>query len=163
MPDIKYPYLPVGRIIEYVPEDNIYMAEAKALAMKFRGQLLQPNGVILVKDDQVIGRGSIGMNYHAEKGCERIRLNMPTGVGYDLCPGCSYENHGEANAIKDAKQHGFEASGADLYLWGHWWACEPCWNAVIAAGIENVYLLEGSERLFNKNDPGNILGRQFDG
>src|SRR3989344_441935 len=59
-------------------------------------------------------------------------------------------------------KNGHETIGADLYLWGHWWACQPCWNAIIEAGIENVYLLKDSERLFNKASPDNIIGRQFD-
>lgn len=50
----------------------------------------------------------------------------------------------------------------DLYLWGHWWFCEPCWNAMIEAGIRDVYLLENSEVLFNKAHPENIIGRQFE-
>jgi deoxycytidylate deaminase len=159
---IKYPYIPSGKSISYVSADSPFMAEAKGLALKYRGQLVQPNGVVLVKNGEIIGRGSIGMNYHYEKGCERIKHNMPTGVGYDLCPGCSDQNHGEANAIKDAAAQGHNPKGAELYLWGHWWCCEPCWDKMIAAGIANVYLLEHSEVLFNKSDPGNILGRQFD-
>ena len=58
-------------------------------------------------------------------------------------------------------KNGHDTVGADLYLWGHWWACAPCWNAIIESGIENVYLLEGSERLFNKAHHGNVIGRQF--
>ena len=61
----------------------------------------------------------------------------------------------------DAMKNGHDTVGADLYLWGHWWACAPCWNAIIESGIENVYLLEGSERLFNKAHHGNVIGRQF--
>lgn len=158
---IKYPYLPLGRIIQYVPTLNEYMSAAQDVAREFRGELQQPNGVVVVKEGVIIGRGSIGMNYHFENGCERIKHNMPTGVGYDLCPGCSYENHGEANAIKDVAAHGKDAHDADLYLWGHWWCCEPCWKKMIDAGISNVYLLEGSEELFNKSSPNNIVGKDF--
>ncbi len=32
---------------------------------------------------------------------------------------------------------------------------------MIEAGIQNVYLLEGSERMFDKNHAENIIGRQF--
>lgn len=34
--------------------------------------------------------------------------------------------------------------------------CEPYWNAMITAGISDVYLLEDSEVLFNKAHPANI-------
>ena len=158
---ISYPYLPKSREICYVPADNRFMLEAQALAEYYRGQLKQPNGVVIAKDKTVIGLGSIGMNYHRTNGCDRIKHNVPTGVGYDLCPGCSYENHGEVTAIKDAQAQGHDPSGADLFLWGHWWCCEPCWKAMIAAGIKDVYLLENSEVLFNKENPGNIIGKQF--
>jgi hypothetical protein len=33
---------------------------------------------------------------------------------------------------------------------------------MIAAGIRDVYLMEGSERLFNKAHPDNVIGRQFE-
>jgi len=33
---------------------------------------------------------------------------------------------------------------------------------MIEAGIGDVYLLEGSEALFNKNHPQNIVGKQFE-
>jgi deoxycytidylate deaminase len=47
-------------------------------------------------------------------------------------------------------------------MWGHWWCCKPCWDNMIAAGIKNVYVIEGSEILFNKKDSSNIIGHQFD-
>ena len=89
-------------------------------------------------------------------------MNVPTGTGYELCEGCSYKYHSEATAIHDAQERGEDTRDADVYLWGHWWCCKPCWKAMIEAGIKNVYLLEGSERLFNKEVPGNVIGRQFE-
>ncbi|HEX9804528.1 MAG TPA: deaminase [Candidatus Dojkabacteria bacterium] len=157
MKKIDYPYLPEGREIKYVPEDNEFMSEAKNIALQYKGALMQPGGVVVVKDKRIIGRGSVGMNYHSKHGCERIKLNFPTGVGYDKCPGCSPENHSEANAIKDAIKNGFDAKGADLYLWGHWWFCKDCWDKMIGAGIKNTFLLKNSEILFNKSHPGNII------
>ena len=58
-------------------------------------------------------------------------------------------------------ESGHNTKGADLYLWGHWWCCESCWNVMISAGIRNVYLLENSEILFNKANADNIVGHQF--
>lgn len=158
---IEYPYIPEGRIIEYVGMDNPFMQAARDLAREFRGALKQPNGVVLVKNGEIIGRGSIGMGYHASNGCERIKHNMPTGQGYDLCPGCAYTNHGEATAVRDAEGRGVDTNGSDAYLWGHWWCCEPCWKAMIDGGLEHVYLLEGSEVFFNSKDPNNKIGQDF--
>jgi len=44
----------------------------------------------------------------------------------------------------------------DLYLWGHWWCCESCWNKMIEINIRNIYLLKDSEILFNTNNSKNI-------
>ena len=161
MTAIKYPYLPEGRTIKYVPMTNKYMLVARKLAKKFRSNLTQPGAAIIVKDGTVLSMGSIGNNAAHIKGCERVRLNMPTGQGYELCKGCHAENHSERQAVFEAEKAGYEVQGADLYLWGHWWCCEPCWKAMNEAGIRDVYLLDGSERLFNKAHPDNVIGRQF--
>lgn len=116
-------------------------------------------GAVLVKDGEVIGSGANGSDYHLKFECERVKQGIPTGQGYELCEGCHPKNHAEARATRDAAANGTSTGGADLYLWGHWWACESCWNAIQESGIGNVYLLEGSDRLFNKSDPENILGR----
>lgn len=159
---IKYPYLPEGWTIRYVPADNEYMAAAKAFAAAESKDKVMPGAAVLVKDGRIIGRGANGSDYHEKHGCERIRQGIPTGQGYELCEGCHPRNHSEPSAIADARARGEDTLGADLYLWGHWWFCEPCWTAMIAAGIRDVYLLEGSEILFNKAHPENIIGRQFE-
>ena len=158
---IQYPYLPAGRTILYVPASNEFMAATKEFARK-NNTVKHVGAAVVVRDGRIIGRGSIGAGFHgAQGGCIREKMNVPTGTRYDLCKGCSHENHSEASAIRDAKEHNEDTHGADLYLWGHWWCCEPCWRAMLEAGISNVYLLEGSERLFNKNHPDNIIGSQF--
>lgn len=159
---IEYPYLPKGYKILYVPIDNEYIKQAKRFAKENSLDKVMPNSSVIVKDGVVIGLGANGSDYHEKHGCYRVKNKIPTGQGYELCEGCSSNNHGEANAIKDATYKGNNMSGADLYLWGHWWCCEPCWNKMISAGIKNVYLLEGSEILFNKNHPDNVIGHQFD-
>ena len=121
-----------------------------------------PGAAVLVKDGRMIGRGANGSDYHELHGCERVKQGIPTGQGYELCEGCHPKNHSEPTAIANAEAHGEDTEAADLYLWGHWWFCEPCWNAIIAAGIREVYLLEGSEVFFNKAHPENIIGRQFE-
>ncbi len=157
---IAYPYIPAGKTILYVGEDNKLMAAAKEFA-RANNTVKHIGGAVIVKNGRIIGRGSNGAGYHKAHGCMREKMNVPTGTRYDLCKGCSYEFHSEASAIRDAKESGEDTRGSDLYLWGHWWACEPCWKAMAEAGIAHVYLLEGSERLFNKNHPDNIIDRQF--
>lgn len=159
---IEYPYLPEGRSILYVPDDNIYIQEAKKFAKENSLDKMMPNSSVIVKDNKIIGIGVNGSDYHEKHGCYRVKNNIPSGQGYELCDGCSPINHGEAKAIKNAVDNGNDTNGADLYLWGHWWCCEPCWSAMTKAGIKDVYLLEGSEVLFNKNNPDNVVGHQFE-
>jgi deoxycytidylate deaminase len=156
-----YPYMPAGRTIEYVPADNPYMQAAKEFAREGSLDDTMPNASVVVKDGEIIGQGANGSDYHKTHECERIKRGIPTGQGYELCEGCSPHNHSEQKAVANARERGADTSGADLYLWGHWWCCQPCWDVMTAAGIARVFLLEGSEKLFNKSDPDNIIGKQF--
>lgn len=158
---IKYPYAHPSGTIGYVPADNIYMAAAREVARKGSLDKTMPTGTVLVKGGMIIGRGANGSTYHDEYGCERVRQNIPTGQRYELCEGCSQKNHSEPKAIADAKNAGHKIDGAEAYLWGHWWACGPCWKALINNGVTKLYLLKNSEDLFNKLSSKNIVGKQF--
>lgn len=113
-------------------------------------------GAVVVVDGVIVAQGANGSDYHKTHECERVKQGIPTGQGYELCEGCHPKNHAERRAITRALE---KAQGADLYLWGHWWACEPCWQAMLDAGIREVYLHEDSRVLFDKANPDNILGR----
>ncbi len=159
---INYPYLPEGRTIQYVPESNPFMIEAKEFARGHSLDKVMPTGSVLIKNNEVIGRAANGSSYHETHVCERVKQGIPTGQRYDLCEGCHPKNHSETGAILDAKNCGHDTDGTDLYLWGHWWCCALCWENIIKAGVWNVYLMETSEILFNKEHQGNIVGRQFE-
>jgi deoxycytidylate deaminase len=141
MTKIKLPYIPDQRSVNYVDISNNYMKMAKNLALSLNTNLQKPSAAVIVKDQNVIGKGSICENYHQENGCKRVELDMPTGEGYELCPGCNPDNHSEANAIKDAKSNSNNIKDANLYLWGHWWFCKDCWDKMIKEGIKNTYLV----------------------
>lgn len=156
---IEYPESPPeGRVYQYVSADNPHMQEARAFALSHSLDEKVKTGSVVVKDGVIIGRGSNGSDYHKAKPCRRVELGIPTGQRYEECEGCHPKNHSEPRAISDAQSHGKDTIGADLYLWGHWWCCTPCWHAIITGGIANVYLLEGSEILFDREKEGNILG-----
>ena len=138
------------------------MARAKEVARTMSLDKAMPGGAVVVKNGIVIGEGANGSDYHEKHPCERVLRNVPSGQGYELCDGCHPKNHSEPSAIRDAEQKGHNTDDADLYLWGHWWCCEPCWSSMMVAGIKDVYLLEESEILFDKNHPDNIVGRQFE-
>lgn len=157
----KYPYLPDNKEILYVSNDNPFINQAKEYARLYSLDKTMPTGAVLVKNDCIISFGANGSNYHEEYGCFRVKNNIPTGQGYELCEGCSPVNHAEAKAITAAHDLHIDIVDADLYLWGHYWCCKPCWDIMIHAGINNVYLLDKSEIFFDKNHPDNLVGKQF--
>ena len=146
----QLPYIPEGRDILYVKSDHAFMTLAKNVAKQGSLDALHPTGAVLVLDGTPIGAGANGSAFHTRFGCVRKFLGVPTGKGYALCCGCSPKNHAEQKAIQDALKKGHNPAGADLYLWGHWWCCSSCWDAMIKAGIKNVYLPEGAYESFGK-------------
>lgn len=145
MPGIVYPYLPSGREILYVPEDDVCMFIAKEASVA-SGCVKQPTGAAVVGWNSVIGVGS-----NAGRRVEECpRWGSPTGENYGPCKTvCRQESHAEVSALRDALNKGHMVSGADLYLYGHWWCCKDCWDKMIAAGIRRVYLAERSWEIFN--------------
>ena len=151
----KLPYLPEGRTILYVGEENTFLQMAKEAAEELSLDPEHPTGAVVVKNGIMLGQGANGSTYHQEHGCERKKQGIPTGQQYELCPGCDPANHAERRAIEDVRAregaHATELlSGADLYLWGHWWCCQWCWEAMIEANIRNVYLLSGAKEQFGQ-------------
>jgi len=159
---VSYPYLPVGQHFLYVSASDPFMLAAKEYARAHSLDQVMPTGAVIVKDGKVIGAGANGSNYHDSNGCERVRQNIPTGEGYELCEGCHPRNHAEVKAVADARERGEDTTGAKLFLWGHWWACKSCWSVALEAGISEIVLQDNSEVLFNKLHPDNIVGHQFD-
>lgn len=173
--DVKndFPYLPEGREILFVPGNNQFMIEAKEQARKNSTDTLQPTGAVIVADGKIIGGGAnhtlagkikTYRDLHQKGLCVRKIFNIPSGHGYWTCPGCvTNRNHAEGTAVRDAIKNvgADQVVGADLYLWGHWWCCETCWNAIVEAGIKNVYLLDESRELFDRASEKNIIGKQF--
>jgi deoxycytidylate deaminase len=157
MTDI-YPYLPEGRKFIYVPITDPFMAETKRSALELSTDSKQPTGAVIVKEGKVLGVGANQSRLRTtwahelhNKFCIRKLLHIKSGTKYYLCPGCASSHmHAEPQAIKAAQQEHGDISGADLYHWGHWWCCKPCWDAMIAAGIRDVYLVDGATELFKR-------------
>ncbi len=160
MVDIKYPHIPSGRKIKYVSLSNEFMARAREICLS-SGCIKQPTGAVVVKEGIIIGTGSnAGIK---NEFCPR--WGSLTGQNYGPCKDvCFQEGHAEIMAIADAEKNGYNIEGADIYLYGHWWCCENCWNAMTGAGIKDVYLLEKSWVLFNpeKNPEMKDWGRPRD-
>jgi deoxycytidylate deaminase len=148
---LELPYLPPNRRILYVSLENQFMQAAKDTAENFSLDPSHPTGAVIVYNNQIIGRGANGSTWHEKNGCARKQKNIPTGQGYDLCEGCHPKNHAEQKAIIDASEK-FSANidKSDIYLWGHWWCCQSCWQKMIESGINNIYLVESADKLFKK-------------
>ena len=150
--NIKYPYLPEGREIKYVPEGNVFMLEAKEAREELAGDPSYPVGSVLVKDGKVIARAGNGYNRGRQVHvCPRLVLESPTGTGYDLCDLHLHPGHSEQMVIDEAVKAGYDPAGADLYLYGHWWACEPCWTKMIEAGIRDFYVVDDAHTRFHRD------------
>ncbi|MEK7574951.1 MAG: deaminase [Patescibacteria group bacterium] len=165
---IQYPYLPEGRTIKYVPAHDRFMRAAEDACRELSTDHNHPTSAVLVKNGMVIGRAANQsalkneklIKLHREGFCIRRLLKIPSGQKYWLCPGCaSSRNHAETLVMKLTKKQGIDTRGADIYHWGHWWCCKPCWDSMIAGGVRDVYLLDESEKLFNPKSPDNILGK----
>jgi deoxycytidylate deaminase len=142
---IVYPYLPEGKSIKYVNLDNEFMKAAHE-NLDHQGCVKHPTSAVVVKNGKIIGQGTNAGKY--VEVCPR--WGSPTGKNYGPCKKvCKQDGHAEVTSVANAKKSGHETHGADLYLYGHWWCCEKCWNVMIEAGIENVYLLDKSWKLFN--------------
>ena len=147
---MKLPYLPPNRVILYVLETDKWMHLAHEAAKELSLDSEHPTGAVVVKDDRILGRGANGSDYHQIHGCDRKKHGSQTGEEYDLCEGCHPRHHAELSAIRDTIANSEDPYDADLYLWGHWWCCKPCWDCMIQHKIRNVYLLDGAEGKFKK-------------
>lgn len=76
------------------------------------------------------GEHIVGTNYcnNAQKTCPRLE-----GEGYEKCISiCQQAGHAEQVVVSLA---GNKARGARAYLIGHTYACQPCQEALFAAGV----------------------------
>lgn len=112
--------------MEFTQEQISYMRRALSLAEKARG-FTEPNplvGAVIVKDGKIVGEG-----YHKKAGTP----------------------HAEINALSDALQY---AMGATMYVTlepcSHYGKTPPCANALVRAGIKEVFIaLEDPNPLVN--------------
>jgi len=153
MVNIDYPYMPPDRHLKYVSSDHPFMLEAARARQECAGDPLYPVGIVLVKEGKVIARAGNGFN----KGpgqvhvCPRIVLDVPSGTGYDLCTLHDSPGHAERMVLSEAQRLGVDPMGSDAYLYGHWWACEPCWTALLEAGVRDLYVTDDAHERFSRD------------
>lgn len=81
------------------------------------------------------GERFVGTNDCAnpQTSCPRDAAGMKTGEGYHLCGEvCQQTDHAEINALRAA---GEKARDGVMYIEGHTYACEPCRQAMVKAGL----------------------------
>ena len=93
-------------------------------------------GAVIVKDNRIIATGyngaPSGLKHCTEVGCERQRLNIPSGQRHELCRAL----HAEQNAIIQAAKTGASTEGATVYITIQ--PCVICAKMLINAGITRV-------------------------
>ena len=129
--------MPEGKIFIYVPENNKYMLLAKEVALKQSTDRKISTGVVVVNNagdvvirsaNQSLIKNKFLLDTH-KNWCIRKLFKIPSGQKYWLCPGCaSSKYHAESLAVQGAKKSDVNISGCDLYLWGRFWCCKPCWD-----------------------------------
>lgn len=152
-PEIDYPYMPEDRELKYVSAEHPFMKEAEKAREECAGDSIFPVGIVLVKDGLVVARAGNGFNRDPGEAhiCPRIVEECPSGVGYDLCDLHDPPGHAEPMLVRVCEEKGIDMTGADAYLYGHWWACEPCWKALIDAGIRDLYVTEDAHERFSRD------------
>jgi len=154
----KYPYLPEGRTIKYVPDTNPFMAVAKRMRDQISTDMSHSTGAVIVSEGDIIvyaaNKATVGnktiQEWHQNGLCVRKMFKIPSGHKYWLCPGCARDyNHSESVASKRLIKLG-KRDDADLYLYGHWLCCKRCWDRMIEAGIRDVYLVDSADELFKR-------------
>ncbi len=139
--------------------DNVYMRLAYEVA-KILYKLKKWNKkalpvAVLVKDGKVLAVSASGEGRHQSEGrCAREDLGLHDGEGYEKCENCRPDRHSERLVVLGA-----DAQNADVYVYGHYYFCDTCQAALKKAGVKNWYVLNDSQMLFNKKDPGCVIGK----
>lgn len=94
-------------------------------------------GAVIVKENRIITTGyngaPSGLKHCTEiGGCERARLNIPSGQRHELCRAL----HAEQNAIIQAAKVGVSTEGATIYITLQ--PCVICAKMLVNAGIKRI-------------------------
>ncbi|PCI89770.1 hypothetical protein COB18_03145 [Candidatus Kaiserbacteria bacterium] len=143
----------------YIDESHPMIQAAKEAALKHSLTPTFPIGIVIEKNGEIISSTGNGNGYHEKNletlehkgGCKRRYISqqledagkpkLVSGEKFNLCPGCDPAAHAEARAITESTDPE-KLDGATIYLYGHWWCCEDCWDKLKKNGISDVRLIE---------------------
>lgn len=136
--------------------------EAAARSTCFRAK----QGVVIVRDDQIISTGYTGAprktkDCFERNNCLRNELKIPSGKQYELCRSV----HAEQNAIINAARAGVSLLGGKIYLYStklkdnqetavDSYPCFICKKMIVNAGIEELisHQADGSLKTYKISD-----------
>lgn len=154
-------------LYDFVSETHPLMQASKKAGVEYSLTPNYPIGIVAAIDDKVIVAAGNGNGYHESNqeteghlnGCKRMFISqervknggekIKPGQEFDLCPGCHTDFHAESNLIRKAAEKGINLGGADVYMYGHYWCCGPCWEKMDKAGIRKVFLPDTYKKFEN--------------
>lgn len=86
----------------------------------------------------VEGVWTVAVNSCDYQGSQCPRLALPSGIGYELCQA----RHAEATLAAQIKNAAGRSDGI-AWVFGHYWACEPCASALKSIGVKEIRVREG--------------------
>ena len=160
--------IPEELSVEFTTMSEPLMQQAFLLAQK-QNEKQKESGIRAVVSVMKLKDGTIvtgmageledtdGVTWHEKEGrCARYDGGSGTAnADYDSCPGCRHTAHSERSALRKAiRDYGEGAvKDAEIYLYGHWWACTPCMEAIAKAGVSRIYLLKNARDIFDRSLP----------
>lgn len=141
----------------YTSSDDEFMTLAREVIMNSTDKR-HPTAAVVVKDGKVLASAANQSGFkhpylirlHEIGWCVRKLFRVRSGAHYWLCPGCANaRDHAESRASKLAlAKYPQRMMNTRLYLYGHWWCCKDCCEAMEKTRVREVVLLEGASRLF---------------
>ena len=143
-------------------KDQYYLNIAREVAQRSTCMRMK-FGAIIVRDDQIIATGYVGVPRNTKdcferENCLRDQLKIPHGQRYELCRSV----HAEQNAIINAARAGVSLLGGDMFLYaesqkGEMKNAIPCFickKMIINAGLNRVICStkEKKYKIFNIQD-----------
>ncbi|MFZ5391755.1 MAG: hypothetical protein ACOZAR_00995 [Patescibacteria group bacterium] len=141
--------------IEFVKLDNQYIQLAKKISQEKSGCSYWNTGAVITGFDKNGSERIISKGANEGKKCvipcPRFERSCASGTGYKLCKDiCYQDSHAEVNACNHLPQnHLNKYSNIKLYLFGHYWCCQSCWQKMIQSEIYHVLLPENAQKIFS--------------